>query len=342
MAYFIAVFTSKTWLEFQERGAVDTGFTEKRQDVTTRVKRNDVLLCYLTRLSRWCGVLQVESEAYLDKNPDIAPFAVRFKVKPIVMLDPEQAIPIHDDMVWSTLSFTKHHKKGSSAWTYPLLNPPHKLQEDDGHYLVELLKEQQASSVTHPLKGKDKRWLPAKRKAAVADGPAGDETRESIKYQAKVAEIGAMMRFKVWVPKSDKSRILKLVPASLHQSFLDSLPLYYPNETLRTIEQIDVLWIKGQSMARAFEIEHTTAIYSGLLRMLDLLELQPDMNIRVHIVAPSAKEEKVFQEIMRPAFSRISYRCSYLSYDSVDMLVAENPHLDALRPEVIEKYAKSA
>jgi hypothetical protein len=32
-------------------------------------------------------------------------------------------------------------------------------------------------------------------------------------------------------------------------------------------------------MARAFEIEHTTAVYPGLLRMADLLALQPNMDI---------------------------------------------------------------
>ena len=149
------------------------------------------------------------------------------------------------------------------------------------------------------------------------------------------------MGFKIWAPRGDKSRILKLVPDSLHPSFLDSLPLYYPDETLRTVEQIDVLWIKGQSMARAFEIEHTTAIYSGLLRMLDLLELQPDMNIRVHIVAPSARKEEVFQQIRRRAFSRIRHRCSYFSYDLVDVL-AKNPDLDSMTDKIIEKYEEFA
>jgi hypothetical protein len=37
---------------------------------------------------------------------------------------------------------------------------------------------------------------------------------------------------------------------------------------------------------RAFEVEHTTAIYSGLLRMADLLSLVPNMDIKLHIVAP--------------------------------------------------------
>jgi len=53
-------------------------------------------------------------------------------------------------------------------------------------------------------------------------------------------------------------------------------------------------------MARAFEVEHTTAIYSGILRMADLLALQPNMDIRLHIVAPEARKQKVFDEIRRP------------------------------------------
>jgi hypothetical protein len=39
------------------------------------------------------------------------------------------------------------------------------------------------------------------------------------------------------------------------------------------IERIDVLWLKGRSIKRAFEVEHTTSIYSGILRMADLLAL---------------------------------------------------------------------
>ena len=81
------------------------------------------------------------------------------------------------------------------------------------------------------------------------------------------------------------------------------LPLNYDDTTLRTIEQIDVLWLRGRPIVRAFEVEHTTSVYSGILRMADLLALQPNMDIKLHIVAPAAKREKVFQEIRRPVFS---------------------------------------
>ncbi len=42
---------------------------------------------------------------------------------------------------------------------------------------------------------------------------------------------------------------------------------------------------------------------SGILRMADLLALQPDMDIKLHIVAPAGRREKVFQELLRPVFS---------------------------------------
>ena len=116
------------------------------------------------------------------------------------------------------------------------------------------------------------------------------DSRESIRYQSRVAQIGAQMGFHIWVPRNDKARVMENVPPTMREKFLDVLPLNYDDATLRTVEQIDVLWLKGRSMARAFEIEHTTAIYSGLLRMADLLALQPNMDIRLHIVAPSGQE----------------------------------------------------
>lgn len=127
---------------------------------------------------------------------------------------------------------------------------------------------------------------------------------------------------------------------------LEQLPLNYEETTLKTIEQIDVLWLKGRAIKRAFEVEHTTSVYSGILRMADLLALQPNMDIRLHIVAPIERREKVFQELLRPVFSLLdrgplSEICTYLSYDSVREL-AELEHLSHLSDSVIEEYEEFA
>jgi hypothetical protein len=74
--------------------------------------------------------------------------------------------------------------------------------------------------------------------------------------------------------------------------------------------------------------------------MADLLALQPNMDIRLHIVAPIAKREKVFQEIRRPVFSLLergplSELCTYLSYDSLRELVGQK-HLAHLLDTVLD------
>ena len=181
--------------------------------------------------------------------------------------------------------------------------------------------------------------------AEMAKPTAAPESRESIRYQAKVAQIGAEMGFRIWVPRNDKVRVLELVPTTMHEKFLELLPLNYDDTTLRTVEQIDVLWLRGRSMARAFEIEHSTAIYSGLLRMADLLALQPNMDIRLHIVAPPDKRERVLREIRRPVFSLLDRgplyeQCSFLSYDSVDQLT-KTQHLSHMSDTIIGEYEES-
>ena len=116
--------------------------------------------------------------------------------------------------------------------------------------------------------------------------------RQSIQIQAKLARIGIVLGFKIWTPRADKGRILELMSGKDKDAFLDTLPLNYDSATVSTVEQIDVLWLKGRFIAQAFEVEHTTAVYSGLLRMADLMALQPNLDIRLHIVAPVERRQK--------------------------------------------------
>jgi len=172
-----------------------------------------------------------------------------------------------------------------------------------------------------------------------------EEVRESMQIQALLAKIGTYMGFTIWLPKADRSRVLKAwTPAQ--GELIDTLPLGYDSGTIKTIEQIDVIWLKNRSIVRAFEVEHTTSVYSGLLRMADLVALQPNINIHLHIVAPVTKRDKVIQEIQRPVFSLLEGRalkemCTYLSYDSVKD-IGDLKHLTYLSDKVIEDYEEVA
>jgi hypothetical protein len=172
-----------------------------------------------------------------------------------------------------------------------------------------------------------------------------NEIRESIKIQALLASIGARMGMKIWIPRNDKASVLEEWHSD-NRPLLDVLPLNYDETTLKTVERIDVLWLKGRAIMRAFEVEHTTSIYSGILRMADLLALQPNMDIKLHIVAPYSRRDKVFQEIRRPVFSLLdrgplSESCTYISYDSLREL-SEQRHLVHLSDSVLDEYAEEA
>lgn len=363
MTYFLDLFSPETQDRFSASDRSVSGFRIRHRAMAARVRPGDVLVCYLTRLSRWTGLLRVETPAFEDASPRFAaqgdPFVVRFKVTPVVWLSPDAGIPIHDDAVWTRLSVTRNHPKTGSTWTGFFRTSLNRLSDEDGAFLEQLLLEQQRQPQPFPLTPEDRRAL-AQRVVRRAEGaiavsvpddadPSEDhparEVRESIRIQALLARIGGTMGLKIWVPANDRAAVVRELAGDAN-SFVSELPLNYDETTLDTIERIDVLWLKGRSIVRAFEVEHTTAIYSGILRMADLLSLQPNMDIRLHIVAPETRRGKVLDEIRRPVFSLLERRplsktCTFLSYDSIRE-IGELPHLAHVSDSILDEYAEEA
>lgn len=79
-----------------------------------------------------------------------------------------------------------------------------------------------------------------------------------------------------------------------------------------------MIWLDRKSghAVAAFEIEHTTSIYSGIVRLLDLAygsELKTCEGL--FLVAPDGRENDVRRQIRRPAFSKIEdLNFRYLPY----------------------------
>jgi predicted RNA-binding protein len=366
MAYYLDLFSPETYEAFSKSDMTVSGFRPRQKNAAQRIKPGDKLLCYMTKLSRWVGVLEITSPHFENSTPifypESDPFVVRFKVRPLIWLPKEKAVPIHEDELWDRLSFTKGQDRGSSTWTGKVRASLVQLSAADGKLIEEALVRQQsggrvyevneqqyAKHTKHKVRSTEKVVTVSVPEEAVAEElPAQElevEVRESIKVQSLIAKIGAKMGMSIWIPKSDRGLVLhQWTPAD--KELLDVLPLNYNEPTLKTIEQIDVLWLKKRTIVRAFEVEHTTSVYSGILRMADLLALQPNMDIKLHIVAPSARREKVFQELTRPVFSLLergplSDSCTYISYDNLREL-AQIKHLSHLSETVIDEYAEEA
>lgn len=156
-----------------------------------------------------------------------------------------------------------------------------------------------------------------------------------------LAKIGRKLGCRIWIAANDQNKewqgerlsdlSLKDMP---HLGMVDS-------EVQRIIGLIDVLWIKGTNqIAGAFEVEQTTSIYSGLLRMSDLVVLVPILNFPLYIVSPRSRMEQVKRELSRPTFQYLELhkRCGFFA--SEDLLrEAENIMVWASDPSAINRLA---
>lgn len=366
MAYYIDLFSPETYEAFSNSDRSVSGFRARHEGLAKRIDPGDTLVCYVTKLSRWVGLLTVDDGPYKDDSPiftvDNDPFIIRFKVTPTIWLELDKAVPIHDEEMWKGLSFTRDLPPNSIAWTGKVRGSLVRLDEEDGEFIANYLRRQISSPKDFPIDEQERRKLATHTvvrsdKVVSVSVPEDSnhvegitsepepESRESIRVQALIAHIGHQMGMSIWIPRSDRERVLREWKDA-DARILDRLPLSYDDTTLRTIEQIDVLWLRNRSIVRAFEVEHTTSIYSGILRMADLLALQPNMAINLHIVAPIEKRDKVFQEIRRPVFSLLdrgplAESCTYLSYDALREIVSLK-HLEHLSDKVLDEYSEEA
>lgn len=163
------------------------------------------------------------------------------------------------------------------------------------------------------------------------------------KIQGWLRDLGIALGFEVWIAANDRSRAYE--SGKLGDRCLAELPAAIAGlPGAEAVRLIDVLWLDAQAhtVAAAFEVEHTTSIYSGIVRMLDLALGAPSGVVRgLYIVAPDDREEDVRTQLRRPAFAgALALGLRYLPYRALD------EHRDAiarfghgLKP--IEAIAKS-
>jgi type II restriction enzyme len=144
----------------------------------------------------------------------------------------------------------------------------------------------------------------AKERKARESASAGDRTHGEV--QGWLRDLGRALGFDVWIASNDQGRacgdgklgdgcLASLPPALADAAGADFIPL------------IDVLWLARGSgrVEAAFEVEHTTTIQTGIMRMLDLAETQAGGLRGLFLVAPDEREDEVRRQLQRPAFRRI-------------------------------------
>lgn len=139
---------------------------------------------------------------------------------------------------------------------------------------------------------------------------------DHVKMQWKLARLGRKAGEKVWVPTADQNRLRDIYSFDEFEAeFATGIDL-----PKNFFENIDVVWKEEFRINAAFEVENSTAIYSGLLRFADLNVVAPNTAYPMFIVAPSERRNRVRDQLKRPVFQRLELRekVLFLPYETVD------------------------
>jgi hypothetical protein len=176
----------------------------------------------------------------------------------------------------------------------------------------------------------------------------GGERRPTTQHRElvwKLIQLGKTLGCDVWVASDERGKSFEA------KAFADHVLSEFPAvgldpESRDLVRGIDVLWIRSRSVVGAFEVEATTSVYSGLLRISDLVALQPNTSIDLFIVAPDDRGSKVRAEIARPTFESfeppLRERCRFLSTSQLDACIERTkPPLNRhLNPGVVRDFAE--
>jgi type II restriction enzyme len=147
----------------------------------------------------------------------------------------------------------------------------------------------------------------------------GDLTHTQV--QGWLRDLGKGLGFEVWVAQNDRGRAYE--DGKLGDGCREVLPLSLTEAPgADAIKLIDILWLEKTSerVAAAFEVEHTTSIYSGIVRLLDLALGAPEQAVRgLYLVAPDAREADVMAQVARPAFRGVADKgMRFLPYSELE------------------------
>lgn len=136
--------------------------------------------------------------------------------------------------------------------------------------------------------------------------------------QTLIGSIGVHYGYDIWIPNIDRNKL----DWQLAKKFIckSDLPERY-ERVFDVIKQVDVLWLKRGSsdLSAMFEVEHSTSIYSGLLRFNDLHLVEPNLKPKFSIVSNDLRRALFLRQISRPTFkvSGLSEICNFLEYKDV-------------------------
>jgi hypothetical protein len=135
---YLGLFTVESWREFKRHGEAVMGFTAKKASAAAKLQTGDHILCYLTKVSAFVGVLRVTGRSFTDETPiwtdGVFPVRVPVVVEREVSL--MNAVPIRS--LSQRLSFMRG-AANNTGWTIHVRSSPRRWRDDDAAAVLDAL-----------------------------------------------------------------------------------------------------------------------------------------------------------------------------------------------------------
>ena len=158
---------------------------------------------------------------------------------------------------------------------------------------------------------------------------------------ALLAEVGKSLGFKIWIGRIEQSGFADGLAGhkKLSEYVNANLESITNAENKKTIQGIDLLWIKGNKIVTSFEIEFSTSMTSGLVRGSNI-----DSTVPKYLVIPEEREEQFKRKLKSPMFAEHFEKDSWnlLFFDSIRHLYKKLKSKEIELNSIINKKGPTA
>ena len=134
--------------------------------------------------------------------------------------------------------------------------------------------------------------------------------------EAVLLKLGNLLGYDTYTPDSGRTYQEQKLGGI---ATLKELPYFTSEKIMDSVQNIDVVWLKDEWPEYFFEVEHTTGVTPGLLRIYQAEKL----NAKFFIIGPQGVLKRFEREIEKAPFNRIKEKYRFRSYEDLcDMHLA--------------------
>jgi len=148
--------------------------------------------------------------------------------------------------------------------------------------------------------------------------------------QKALIELGNLLGFDTYLPSEDKTKVVNGTKLG-EITTLKEIPQFTHPRLLGTVKHIDVIWFREEFPFYCFEVEESTDVTKGLLRLYQTRQLQ----VTPTIIGPESKRSKFQTEIEKDPFYHIKKRYKFISYEELSKFLETSKQFSEIKMKLL-------